>query len=170
METAVPRSVYIRGVRRHLGDVIAFPAYFWTCPSHDTSARQGEPRYVYHARRHLRVLPAQHILPFVARLYAAHEVAWRDCFGFAHGLGNRTIEERVLTKLAAVADECGVDGVYRMQGDGPVYIWFGRSVHDAFHVSDLMCASEARQDASLSAIRSIRRASSDVPHPSPRST
>ncbi len=133
-------AVFKRGVRQGVVPE-PFPASVWCCPAYDTSAQQGRPWYRYTAARTLRVLHASHLHAFVASLYTDQQLAHMDFLGFNH-FSNPGQEFRVLTKLATVADDLNIDGVFRMQGDGPVFIFMGSRVrHSAFEVDELQSAS-----------------------------
>jgi hypothetical protein len=47
------------------------------------------------------------------------------------------VNRRMLMRMAPIALDYGIDGVFRRLEDGPSYIFFGACVHDAFEILEV---------------------------------
>ena len=127
-------DTYVRGLRKGAFQG-PYPLLIWTCPSYNTSAMQGEKAYTYTLVKKLRIVHADDVFCFVKSMYPSMHDARLDCIAFAN-FSNQRQEQRLLTKLAAVAESYMIDGVFRMQGDGPAFVFFGHMVERKIAAED----------------------------------
>ena len=100
----------------------------------DKSARQGEIVYKYTACSDFFIVDASTeegktlIRDCIRVNFDDHDKLNRELLMF-QCMSNQTNEQLILGNLLSVSSN--IKGVYRMQGDGPVYIFFGIRVRDS---------------------------------------
>ena len=125
---------FVRGIRKgHASS--PFPARLWCTPTSDTSAVIGEKRYTYIATQQFQVHTAEQSVAYFTYILGAEFERDLNLFFFIGS--NVDNEERVLDALFAVREQYNIYGVFRRQGDGPVFIFFGDMVNMVLNVNSM---------------------------------
>jgi hypothetical protein len=116
---------FIRGIRNG-GTSVPFPVRFWCAPAYDTSAVIGEKRYIYTATADFTVfdvnLDSTHSLMNILGPSFKCDL---ELFAFSSSQPN---EKTILDAVQAVCVQHNIKGLHRVQGDGPVFIFFSETV------------------------------------------
>lgn len=128
-------STFLRGIRND-DTAQAFPTtWFWCVPSFDSSAKIGQVRFQYTATRDFDVVDVggwndPHISYLLSVLGDEYH---HDLLNFSSS-SNVKNELVVLNAVHAVRRTFGIKGIHRVQGDGPVFIFFSDMITDCLTV------------------------------------